>query len=250
MSAAPQATVLLAGYDGTSRVPGTSLGAECLWGAISAAAGPDAGWRARALREDTKSSALWCRKLRREASPNLLLGGEHLVTFPIVEALVARQRDLRLVVLDAHHDAYDYPLLTHYSLFHFICHELGVPTLIVGARHELELAPAGCEILSAGELRRAGPDATLDRMRRFVDNAPFYFSVDLDVLDPSEFPAVSDPVPGGVSVRELATLAREMLSLSPMAADIVEYNPLRDASGGAALTTLAPFFQEYVQWLA
>jgi arginase family enzyme len=247
--------VLLAGYDGTSRYPGTSLGAEALWYGLQRSVrhggARQPSWSALVVSEASKNSAMWCRRLKQQAaerSIDLTLGGEHLVTFPLLEVLVARHPDLRLVVLDAHHDAYDYPLLTHFSLFHYARHELEIPTLIVGVRHELELMPEGCEVISAEQTLRSFRD-TLDRMHRFVDGAPFYFSVDLDVLDPTEFAAVSDPVPGGLNVQRLAEVAREMFARAPVAADVVEYNPLNDSRDGAALASLRPFLSEVATWL-
>jgi agmatinase len=246
--------VLLAGYDGTSRYPGTSLGAEALWYGLQESKAQGAqqpSGSALVVREASKNSAMWCRRLKEHATEqtiDLTLGGEHLVTFPLLEVLSTRHANLRLVVLDAHHDAYDYPLLTHFSLFHYARHELEIPTLIVGARHELELMPEGCEVISAEQTLHSFGD-TLERMQRFVDGAPFYFSVDLDVLDPTEFPAVSDPVPGGLGIQQLAGIAREMFARAPVAADVVEYNPLRDSREGSALASLRPFLSEVTTWL-
>ncbi len=244
------AQVLIAGFDGTSRVPGVSLGAERLWSALSAELAT-AAVEPLLVREESKNSALWCRKLKHLASTRpirLTLGGEHLVSFPLLEVLAEHHPGLRVVVLDAHHDAYDYPLLTHYSVFHYVRHELQLPTLILGARHELEQVSPGCELFSA-----CAPDewrpAALRRVRDFVEGVPFYLSVDLDVIEPGEFPAVSDPRPGGIALRELAELTRELLALGPVGADIVEYNPLLDPDG-RGLRALQPLLAEVGRWLA
>lgn len=242
--------VVIAGFDGTSRVPGSSLGAAALWSALSAR--PRApSWQARTLRDSTKSSAIWCRKLRglADAAPiDLALGGEHLVSFPLIEALAARDPRLRLVILDAHHDAYDYPLLTHYSLFHYTQTELAVPALMIGVRHELERATAGIQVVSAAEVHRQGLEWTRQVIREFVAGAPFYFSIDVDVIDPEELAAVGDPVPGGLSIDRVAGLVRAALACRPVAADLVEYNPLRDP-GGHGLARLAPVLEEIACWL-
>lgn len=242
--------VLLAGYDGTSRVPGTSLGAAAL-GAALAARRDRPSWKTRHMREETKSSALWCRKLRGLAETSaidLALGGEHLISFPLIEALAARHRGLRLVVLDAHHDAYDYPLLTHYSLFHYTQTELATPTLMLGVRHERDRATAGIEIVPADAIRGMGIERAGRAIRDFVAGHPFYFSIDLDVVDPAEFAAVSDPVAGGLAIAEVIALAHAAFACAPIAADVVEYNPLRDP-GGACLDRLTPLFEEFACWL-
>lgn len=242
--------ILLAGYDGTSRVAGASLGAEPLWHALQQLAGRPLP--ACSLYEQSKSSALWCRRIRAHArnSPvRLALGGEHLITFPLLEALCERHPGLRLVVLDAHHDAYDYPLLTHYTVLHYACHDLGVPTLILGARHELEQMRSACRVITAERLGR-NPAAVVDEIRAFVRGAPFYLSLDVDVLEPADFPAVSSPVEGGPSVPELASLCKALLELQPLAIDIVEYNPLKDSPDGECLRRLSPLLVEVARWLS
>jgi arginase family enzyme len=239
--------LFVAAFEGTSRIAGVALGALRLLSALREAAQTDAvaGREGRPLgthdlesprivRELTKNSAMWCRKLHAVAEAGdvkLTLGGEHLVTFPILESLVKRHPRLRLVVLDAHHDAYPHPLLTHWSLFHFAVRELKIPTLIVGVRHEIEKADRECELMSRTELGAMGTEAALARIVAFAADAPLYFSVDVDVLDPTELAAVSDPVPGGISLEELVALTRGVLARDPIAADIVEYNALRDPVG-------------------
>lgn len=200
--------------------------------------------------EESKSSLLWGRRLHRLASEHgvrLALGGEHFISFPLLEALSVRHPGLKVIVLDAHHDAYDYPLLTHYSVFHYVRHELGLPTLIVGARHELDQMPSGCELLPATRALSAF-DACIERVREFAAGGPFYLSIDLDVLEPAFFAAVSDPVGGGFAQEHLTMLTRVLLKLSPVGMDIVEYNPLRDPAGDQ-LGRLDPFFAEVASWL-
>ena len=61
-------------------------------------------------------------------------------------------------------------------------------------------------------------------------SGPVYVSLDLDVLDPSFAPGVSHWEPGGLSTRELLTMLQS-LDGDVVAADLVEYNPLRDPTG-------------------
>lgn len=252
MSSAREKKVLVACYDGTSRVPGAGSGGPRLWEALAGCRpGKVLGAKPQLVREESKSSAVWCKKLHALASAttfDMAIGGEHLVSFPLLEVLAHRHTGLRVVVLDAHHDAYDYPLLTHYSLFHFTQTELGVPGMVIGARHELDEATDGLEVLAASEVHASGVGAALQRVRAFVAGAPFYFSIDLDVLAPESFPAVSDPVGGGLSVAQVTELTREILALGPVGADVVEYNAMRDESG-ASLAAITPVLKELACWL-
>ncbi len=247
----PPPPIALCGYDATSREAGAALGAMLLWRehfAMHAEAAPQL--RAHQVRTESRNSAIYCRAVRQAADVRgvrFALGGDHLITFPLIEVARARHPGLKIVVLDAHHDAYDYPLLTHYSLFHHAIRE-GSEVLVVGARHELELAVAGCHVISDREAKAIGADAVLGRIRAFLADAPSYLSLDVDVLDPREFPAVSSPVPGGLSIPLVTTLVRGALALDPIGADVVEYNPVGD-DGRTALASLAPIMQEYRSWL-
>jgi arginase family enzyme len=66
---------------------------------------------------------------------------------------------------------------------------------------------------------------------------PVYLSIDLDVLDPAFAPGVSHHEPGGMSTRRLIDLIQG-LQVPIAGADIVEYNPKRDASEITAMAAV------------
>jgi arginase family enzyme len=182
--------ILLAPYDGTSRVPGTCHGALALLRSFQELR-PHKTWNTLAIKEDSKNSSIWGKRLMAACEADeirLTLGGDHFVSFPAIERLGRKYPTLRLVVLDAHHDAYDYPLLTHYSLFHYTAHELHISALMVGVRHEsLQNSSVRNTILSAADVKKMSVQAVRERVQSFVGSEPFYLSLDLDVLDPLEF---------------------------------------------------------------
>jgi arginase family enzyme len=240
-------TIAVCPFDSTSRGPGASAGAAVLARRLRAR-GADT-WHFHQVACDTKSSAIYCRLIRaaaRQHAPRFAIGGDHLITFPLVEELASRQ-PLRLVVLDAHHDAYAHPLLSHWSLFHFTRAELGVPTLVVGARWELESSTV--DVISADALAAHGVAWCAQKIREFVAGSAWYLSVDVDVVAPAELAAVSSPVAGGPSAGVVAALVREALALGPIAADIVEYNPLLDDRELSGLQALEPILQAFREWL-
>lgn len=57
---------------------------------------------------------------------------------------------------------------------------------------------------------------------------------DLDVLDPAFAPGVSHWETGGLTTRELLTML-QAIDAPIVGADLVEYNPLRDATGMTAM---------------
>ena len=70
-----------------------------------------------------------------------------------------------------------------------------------------------------------------------LQGAPVYFTLDLDVLDPSEFCGTGTPEAGGVRFTELLEAIRQVMRLKPVAMDINELSPHYDQSG--ASTALA-----------
>ena len=158
------------------------------------------------------------------------LGGDHMVTFPIVAALSAVHGPLNILHFDAHPDLYDDfegDPLSHASPFARIMEagharrlvQFGIRTLNRHCRDQAERF--GVEIV---EMRDFAPE------RVPIPEPPLYVSIDLDGFDPAFAPGVSHHEPGGPSVREfLAVLHRIRGGI--VGADIVELNPARDLNG-------------------
>jgi arginase len=166
--------------------------------------------------------------LARNAVP-LMLGGDHAVTFPIIEAIAAHHGPVHILHFDAHPDLYDdfdgNPR-SHASPFARIMErglaasltQIGIRTL---NRHCKEQAARfGVTIMDAVNF---APEAVI------LPAAPTYISIDLDGFDPAYAPGVSHPEPGGLTVREvLKTLRRVPGPI--IGADIVELNPRFDVN--------------------
>lgn len=164
--------------------------------------------------------------MRDEAVP-VCLGGDHMVTFPIVEGLARVHGPLNILHFDAHPDLYDDfegDPLSHASPFARIM-ERGLAKRLVQAGirtmngHCREQARRfGVEVI---EMR----DFAADRVP--IPDPPLYVSIDLDGLDPAFAPGVSHHEPGGLSTRDiLAVLHR--IEGPIVGADVVELNPSRD----------------------
>lgn len=162
------------------------------------------------------------------------LGGDHAVSFPLVEAVAAKHGPVTILHFDAHPDLYDdfdgNPR-SHASPFARIM-EAKLATRLVQAgirtlnRHCAEQADRfSVEIIG---MRGFAPDKVP------VLDGPLYISIDLDGIDPSEAPGVTHPEPGGLTVRELlAVLERQTTRI--VGIDIVELNPKRDVGGVTAI---------------
>ena len=60
---------------------------------------------------------------------------------------------------------------------------------------------------------------------------PVYFTLDLDVLDPSVFPGTGTPEAGGVTFKELLNAVHQLSQLNVVAFDVNELSPAYDHSG-------------------
>jgi agmatinase len=169
-----------------------------------------------------------------DGSVPILLGGDHMVSFPAVAGVAAVHGPVSILHFDAHPDLYDDfegDPLSHASPFARIL-ERGLATRLVQAgvrtlnRHCREQAERfGVEIV---EMRHFAPE------RVPIPEGPLYVSIDMDGFDPAFAPGVSHHEPGGLSVRDvLAVLARVRSPI--VGADIVEYNPTRDINGVTAV---------------
>ena len=160
----------------------------------------------------------------------LLLGGDHSITYPALRGLRRHHPRLGILHLDAHPDLYDEfqgDRHSHACPFARIMDEGLADRLVqVGIRtmtgHQREQAERlGVEVIEMRSWREGAP-------LRF--DSPVYLSLDLDVLEPGLAPGVSHREPGGLTVRQVLAILHT-LEGPLVGADVVELNPLNDASG-------------------
>ncbi|WP_310466970.1 agmatinase family protein [Sphingomonas sp.] len=163
----------------------------------------------------------------------ILLGGDHMVTSPIVAGLAAIHGPVNILHFDAHPDLYDDfdgDPLSHASPF----------ARIMEAGHATRLVQVGIRTMNRHcreQAARFGVEVI--EMRDFtvaavpIPPAPLYISIDLDALDPAFAPGVSHHEPGGLSVRDILGVLHRVTG-PIVGADVVEYNPARDINGMTA----------------
>lgn len=167
-----------------------------------------------------------------------MIGGEHLVTLGAVRAAVKKYPDLHIIHFDAHADLRDDYLgqkLSHACVMRR-CHELVGDGRIFqfgirsGDREEFIW---GKNHVATNKFDFSG----LEKITEQIQNKPVYFTLDLDVLDPSCFPGTGTPEAGGVSFTELMSAIKCVSALNIVGFDINELSPMLDQSG--ASTALA-----------
>ena len=166
--------------------------------------------------------------------PVIALGGDHAISFPVVEALARRHGAFDILHFDAHPDLYDElngNRRSPASPFARIMEggharrlvQVGIRTLNRHCREQA--ARFGVEIIEARHFR--------DDWRPRFDR-PLYVSIDIDALDPAFAPGVSHHEPGGLTVRQIVNILLD-LDTPIIGGDVVELNPTRDINGMTAV---------------
>lgn len=165
--------------------------------------------------------------LVREKKKVFAIGGEHLVSLPLIKAYHRQYPDLAVIQMDAHADLRtDYlgETLSHATVMRHVVEEIG----------EKNLYQLGIRSATRDELKYAASktclylDAflgVLDEVMARVGNRPVYLSLDIDVLDPAFAPGTGTPEAGGISSRELLQALHRLGELQVVGFDMVEISP-------------------------
>ena len=170
----------------------------------------------------------------------LALGGDHFISYPILQALHAEHGPLALVHFDAHSDTWrdEDGRIDHGTMFfHAARQGLVDParSIQLGMRTR-NPETHGFRVLDARELHAAGIEAALAAIRERVGDHPCYITFDIDFLDPAFAPGTGTPVVGGFSTHEALRLVRGLAGLRVVGMDVVEVSPPYDH---AEITALA-----------
>jgi len=170
----------------------------------------------------------------------MMIGGEHLVTYPVVKALAEKYPDLRIIHLDAHTDLRDEFLgreLSHATVIKRCYDILGDNRIYQfgirsGDKTEFDFAKAGHVFM-----QKFNFDG-LENVIEEIKNHPVYITIDMDVLDPSVFPGTGTPEPGGMTFKELLAAMKKFEKLNNVVgADLVELAPMLDSSNVSTVVT-------------
>jgi agmatinase len=156
----------------------------------------------------------------------ILLGGDHLITLPIVEELIQIHHSLHLLHIDAHADLREEYLgetLSHSTVMRRVVDRLGEGRLFQiglrsGTEEEFKLSRKMKSIVSPDQV-------SLKSMVKRLGKQSVYISLDLDVIDPSLLPGVGTPEPGGLTFQGFISLLRELQPLHVIGFDLVELTP-------------------------
>lgn len=162
----------------------------------------------------------------------IMIGGEHLVTLGAVRAVFKKYPDLYIIHFDAHTDLRQEYLgtpLSHATVIRRVWDLVGDGRIFQygirsGERSEFIWSK---EHISTQKFDFTGLSETVNSLK----GKPVYFTIDLDVLDPSVFPGTGTPEAGGVTFLQLLDAIRTVCRLNIVGCDINELSPVYDPSG-------------------
>lgn len=162
-------------------------------------------------------------RILKDSKKPLFLGGEHVLTYPIVKALKNYFEDLQIIHFDAHwdmRDTYEGMELCHATVMNKV-KSLGIRKFLhVGVRSGTKEEFKGGNLVDS-----------IDKLKEEIDyDIPAYLSFDMDVFDPSLVPGVTTPEPGGLFFREVVEYLLCIFGVEIVGADVVELAPDYDPS--------------------
>ncbi|WP_300064586.1 arginase family protein [uncultured Roseobacter sp.] len=194
------------------------------------------------------------------------VGGDHSITGGILQALgrgeLAREEPVCLLHLDAHTDVFtkvDHFLGAKKSAAHwgaYLADQGRVdPThsMQIGLRGHARtldwLQPSydfGYNVVTMKDFRRRGVSDVVAQVKEVIGNRPVYITFDLDCLDPTIAPGVSNIEPGekGFDIDEAVALLHSVRGLNIIGGDVVCMMPTKDNPNQiTALTAMAVMFE-------
>jgi agmatinase len=163
----------------------------------------------------------------------VVVGGEHSVALGSIMACYERFPDLTVLQLDAHadlRDEYNHEKFSHACVMRRVS-ELGAKFVQAGVRsmsgEEKEwLEMERREVVSARYVLDNG-----DWTKKIIEQitGTLYITLDLDVLDPAEMPAVGTPEPGGIRYHHIIDLVLAVMraGVRVVGFDVVELAPIQ-----------------------
>ncbi len=163
-----------------------------------------------------------------------MIGGEHLVTLGAMRAVVKQYPDVHIIHFDAHADLREDYLeerFSHATVLHRVWDLVGDGKIFQfgirsGDRSEFVWAK---DHVFTNKFNFYGLKEIVNQLQ----GKPVYFTLDLDVLDPSVFPGTGTPEAGGVSFQKLLEAMIQVSHLNIVGFDVNELSPVYDQSGSS-----------------
>lgn len=180
----------------------------------------------------------------------LTIGGNHIITYPILNSLRKRSNNFSLIYFDAHSDT-DYNIIPTNSSFisYFRQESPGTSITNIGLRFKEESMLNGINVIPSSVFYLQNNETIIDSLIKKHKDEPVYISIDIDVLDPCFAPGVSSPIGGGIATAQLNLILGSLLrNLNIIAIDLTEYNPYKDRENITLPSILSILWEIHKAW--
>ena len=178
----------------------------------------------------------------------LTLGGDHTLTWPILDAVKERHGPVALIHVDAHADindtmfgekvAHGCPFRRAWEngcLLNDKVFQIGLRGTGYGPDDFDWARDKGWTVIQAEEIWYKSLAPLMEKIRHQIGSAPVYLTFDIDSLDPAFAPGTGTVEPGGLSTWQALEIVRGCAGLNLVGCDLVEVSPPYDPSGNTAL---------------
>ncbi|NQD65235.1 agmatinase [Bacillus haikouensis] len=182
------------------------------------------------------------------------MGGEHLVSWPVMKAVAKKNPELAIIHMDAHTDLreeYEGESLSHSTPIRKIAEHIGPENVFSfgirsGMKEEFQWAKENGMHISKFEVLEP-----LKEILPKLEGRPVYVTIDIDVLDPAHAPGTGTVDCGGITSRELLASIHAIAhsGVNVVGADLVEVAPIYDPSEQTANTASKLIREMLLGWV-
>jgi agmatinase len=182
------------------------------------------------------------------------MGGEHLVSWPVMKAIAKKNPDLAIIHMDAHTDLreeYEGEPLSHSTPIRKIAEHIGPENVYSfgirsGMKEEFQWAKENGMHISKFEVLEP-----LKEILPKLEGRPVYVTIDIDVLDPAHAPGTGTVDCGGITSKELLASIHAIAhsGVNVVGADLVEVAPIYDPSEQTANTASKLIREMLLGWV-
>ncbi|RBP45586.1 agmatinase [Garciella nitratireducens] len=169
----------------------------------------------------------------------IFLGGEHLISLPIIKEMVSfYENDVVILHFDAHTDlreTYIEESNSHATVMRHVSkfinskniYQFGIRS---GLKEEFKWAKKYTNLFFAEVVQ------PLESILNKIEKKNIYITIDIDVLDPAFAPGTGTPESGGITSKELLRAIHALKDFNIIGMDLVEVLPLCDVGDITSVT--------------
>ncbi|KAL8198573.1 UNVERIFIED_CONTAM: hypothetical protein K2H54_016624 [Gekko kuhli] len=178
----------------------------------------------------------------------LTMGGDHTITYPILQAVVGKHGPVGLVHVDAHTDTGDQALGE--KIYHGTPFRRCVDEGLLDCKRVAQIGirgssytrdpykycwDQGFRVVLAEDCWMKSLVPLMAEVRKQMGDGPVYISFDIDGIDPAYAPGTGTPEIAGLTPAQALEIIRGCQGLNIVGCDLVEVAPMYDLSGNTAL---------------